>query len=197
MAGGRRSGISRQPRETDDRPTVGSAAADREADPESVARNIGLRLLTAAPRSRRQLADAFERRGVPSDVAERVLDRFVEVGLLDDAEYARLVVHSQHVDRGLSGRALRFALRKRGIDGELAEAAVSELSADDVEGTARALVARKLRAMVGLNRETRVRRVWGLLARKGYSPSLIARLVREMVDDKTLSDPTDAGSMDV
>jgi regulatory protein len=197
MAGGRRSGVSRQPRETGDRPTVGSAAADREADPESVARNIGLRLLTAAPRSRRQLADAFERRGVPSDVAERVLDRFVEVGLLDDAEYARLVVHSQHVDRGLSGRALRFALRKRGIDGELAEAAVSELSADDVEGTARALVARKLRAMVGLNRETRVRRVWGLLARKGYSPSLIARLVREMVDDKTLSDPTDAGSMDV
>jgi len=156
-----------------------------------------LRLLTAAPRSRRQLADAFERRGVPSDVAERVLDRFVEVGLLDDAEYARVVVHSQHVDRGLSGRALRFALRKRGIDGELAEAAVSELSADDVEGTARALVARKLRAMVGLNRETRVRRVWGLLARKGYSPSLIARLVREMVDDRTLSDPTDAGSMDV
>jgi len=197
MAGGRRSGVSRQPRETGDRPTVGSAAADREADPESVARNIGLRLLTAAPRSRRQLADAFERRGVPSDVAERVLDRFVEVGLLDDAEYARLVVHSQHVDRGLSGRALRFALRKRGIDGELAEAAVSELSADDVEGTARALVARKLRAMVGLNRETRVRRVWGLLARKGYSPSLIARLVREMVDDRTLSDPTDAGSMDV
>ena len=197
MAGGRRSGVSRQPRETGDRPTVGSAAADREADPESVARNIGLRLLTAAPRSRRQLADAFERRGVPSDVAERVLDRFVEVGLLDDAEYARLVVHSQHVDRGLSGRALRFALRKRGIDGELAEAAVSELSADDVEGTARALVARKLRAMVGLNRETRVRRVWGLLARKGYSPSLIARLVREMVDDKTLSDPTDAGSMEV
>ena len=197
MAGGRRSGVSRQPRETGDCPTVGSAAADREADPESVARNIGLRLLTAAPRSRRQLADAFERRGVPSDVAERVLDRFVEVGLLDDAEYARLVVHSQHVDRGLSGRALRFALRKRGIDGELAEAAVSELSADDVEGTARALVARKLRAMVGLNRETRVRRVWGLLARKGYSPSLIARLVREMVDDKTLSDPTDAGSMEV
>jgi len=197
MADGRRQGVSRQPHDTGDRPTVGSAAAKPEADPESVARNIGLRLLTAAPRSRRQLADAFERRGVPSDVAERVLDRFIEVGLLDDAEYARLVVHSQHVDRGLSGRALRFALRKRGIDGELAEAAVSELSADDVEGTARALVARKLRAMVGLNRETRVRRVWGLLARKGYSPSLIARLVREMVDDKTLSDPTDAGSMDV
>jgi len=197
MADGRRQGVSRQPHDTGDRPTVGSAAAKPEADPESVARNIGLRLLTAAPRSRRQLADAFERRGVPSDVAERVLDRFIEVGLLDDAEYARLVVHSQHVDRGLSGRALRFELRKRGIDGELAEAAIGNLTDDDVEARARALLARKLASMAGVDRDTRVRRASGLLARKGYSPSLIARLVREMVDDGTLQDLTEAGSWDV
>ena len=197
MADGRRSGFSRQPHDTGDRPTVGSAAAKPEADPESVARNIGLRLLTAAPRSRRQLADALERRGVPSDVAERVLDRFIEVGLLDDAEYARLVVHSQHVDRGLSGRALRFELRKRGIDGELAEAAIGNLTDDDVEARARALLARKLASMAGVDRDTRVRRASGLLARKGYSPSLIARLVREMVDDGTLQDLTEAGSWDV
>ena len=197
MADGRRPGVSRQPHDTRDRPTVGSAAAKPEADPESVARNIGLRLLTAAPRSRRQLADAFERRGVPSDVAERVLDRFIEVGLLDDAEYARLVVHSQHVDRGLSGRALRFELRKRGIDGELAEAAIGNLTDDDVEARARALLARKLASMAGVDRDTRVRRASGLLARKGYSPSLIARLVREMVDDGTLPDLADAGSWDV
>ena len=197
MADGRRPGVSRQPHDTGDRPTVGSAAAKPEADPESVARNIGLRLLTAAPRSRRQLADAFERRGVPSDVAGRVLDRFIEVGLLDDAEYARLVVHSQHVDRGLSGRALRFELRKRGIDGELAEAAIGNLTDDDVEARARALLARKLASMAGVDRDTRVRRASGLLARKGYSPSLIARLVREMVDDGTLQDLTEAGSWDV
>jgi regulatory protein len=197
MADGRRPGVSRQAHDTGDRPTVGSAAAKPEADPESVARNIGLRLLTAAPRSRRQLADAFERRGVPSDVAERVLDRFIEVGLLDDAEYARLVVHSQHVDRGLSGRALRFELRKRGIDGELAEAAIGNLTDDDVEARARALLARKLASMAGVDRDTRVRRASGLLARKGYSPSLIARLVREMVDDGTLQDLTEAGTWDV
>ena len=197
MAGGRGSGAFRQPREKRELTAGSSTATESEPDPESVARTIGLRLLTAAPRSRRQLADAFERHGVPSDVAGRVLDRFVEVGLVDDAEYARVLVRSQHSNRGLSGRALRFELRKRGIDEEIAEVAVSELSADDVEGTARALVARKLRAMSGLNRETRVRRVWGLLARKGYSPSVIARLVREMVDDRTLSDPADAGSRDV
>ena len=197
MADGRRPGVSRQPHDTGDRPTVGSAAAKPEADPESVARNIGLRLLTAAPRSRRQLADAFERRGVPSDVAERVIDRFIEVGLLDDAEYARLVVHSQHVDRGLSDRALRFELRKRGIDGELAEATIGNLTDDDVEARARALLARKLASMAGMDRDTRVRRASGLLARKGYSPSLIARLVREMVDDGTLQDLTEAGSWDV
>ena len=169
---------------------------DREPDPESVARAIGLRLLTAAPRSRQQLADAFERRDVPREVAERVLDRFVEIGLVNDAEYARMLVRSQHADRGLARRALRSELRKRGIDDELAEAAVGDLSAEQEEDTARSLLGRRLRSMAGLDREVRVRRLSGLLARKGYSPSVIARLLREMVDDGPSSDPTDVGSWD-
>jgi len=169
---------------------------DREPDPESVARAIGLRLLTAAPRSRQQLADAFERRDVPREVAERVLDRFVEIGLVNDAEYARMLVRSQHADRGLARRALRSELRKRGIDDELAEAAVGDLSAEQEEDTARSLLGRRLRSMTGLDREVRVRRLSGLLARKGYSPSVIARLLREMVDDGPSSDPTDVGSWD-
>lgn len=196
MVGRRRSGASRQPRGTGELPAVGSAAADREPDPESVARAIGLRLLTAAPRSRQQLADAFERRDVPREVAERVLDRFVEIGLVNDAEYARMLVRSQHADRGLARRALRSELRKRGIDDELAEAAVGDLSAEQEEDTARSLLGRRLRSMTGLDREVRVRRLSGLLARKGYSPSVIARLLREMVDDGPSSDPTDVGSWD-
>ena len=76
-------------------PAAGAAAHDREPDQESVARVIALRLLTGAPRSRHQLAEALARRDVPDDVATRVLDRFTDVGLIDDAEYARTLVRSQ------------------------------------------------------------------------------------------------------
>jgi len=107
-----------------------------------------------------------------------------------------MLVRSQHADRGLARRALRSELRKRGIDDELAEAAVGDLSAEQEEDTARSLLGRRLRSMAGLDREVRVRRLSGLLARKGYSPSVIARLLREMVDDGPSSDPTDVGSWD-
>ena len=63
------------------------------------------------------------RRGVPDEVAERVLDRFGEVDLIDDAAYARAWVESRHSGRGLARRALAYELRQRGVaDADAAEA---------------------------------------------------------------------------
>lgn len=152
---------------------------DVEPDPESVARAIALRQLTSAPRSRSQLEEAMARRDVPEDVAARVLDRFTEVGLIDDAEYARMLVRTRHAERGLSRRAIAVELRRRGIDEETATAALEQVDADDETQAARALVRRKLTATASLDTETRLRRVMGTLGRKGYSPSLVLRLARE------------------
>ena len=162
-------------------PTFGAAAVDAEPDPESVARSIALRLLTGAPRSRAQLAEAMARRDVPEDVADRVLDRFTEVGLVDDAEYARILVRSRHADRGLARRALGVELRRKGIDDELAAEALGTVDAEQEESTARELVRRRLAATAGLPREVRTRRVVAMLGRKGYSGGLAHRLVREMM----------------
>ncbi len=78
-----------------------------QADPEQVARTILLRRLEAAPRTRSQLAATLRERAVPADVAQRVLDRFEEVGLIDDALFARMWVESRQSARQLSARALR------------------------------------------------------------------------------------------
>lgn len=160
-------------------PADGPAAQDAEPDPEAVARAIVLRRLTAAAQSRGQLADALARRDVPEDVATRVLDRFTEVGLIDDQEYARMFVRSRHAERGLSRRALGVELRRKGIDDETAAVALEDLDDADEEQAARALVRRRLRATAGLETAVRVRRVYGALGRKGYPGGLAARLVRE------------------
>jgi len=156
----------------------GVASGDREPDPEQVARAIGLRLLTDAPRSRAELGRAMARKGVPDDIAERVLDRFGEVGLIDDAEYASTLVRSRHAERGLAATALQAELRRRGVDAAVAQQAVAQLSADDQEAMARRLVARKLASTAGLDTPTRVRRTVAALGRKGYAPGLVGRLVR-------------------
>jgi regulatory protein len=152
------------------------------ADPEEAARQICLRLLTAGPRTRAQLAAALRRRRVPDEIAETVLGRFAEVGLIDDAAFARAWVESRHHGRGLARRALSAELRQRGIAAEEVRAAVGALGPQDEIATARRLVARRLPATRGRPLPARVRHLVGVLARKGYPAGLAYQVVREALE---------------
>ena len=173
-----------------------SDPCDAPADPESVARLICLRLLTAAPRTRAQLADALKRRGVPADAAETVLGRFAEVGLIDDAMFATAWVESRHYGRGLGRRALAAELGQRGVAREDIEAAVDQLSAETERATALALVERKIASTAGQPYHARVRKLVGMLARRGYAAGLAYGVVREVLDrtgvDRTGQDSSGA-----
>ena len=116
----------------------------RSGDPETRARQICLRLLTAEPKTRAQLAQALQRRGVPADAAEAVLSRFADAGLIDDASFARAWVESRHHSRGLSRRSLSAELRRRGVDSEEIREAVDTLDPEQEAATARRLVEQKL-----------------------------------------------------
>jgi regulatory protein len=153
-----------------------------EANPESVARLIILRKLTAAPRTRAQLADDLRRRAVPDEVATKVLDRFTDVGLVNDRAFADEWVRSRHSQRGLSRRALGHELRKKGVADDLVAEALREVGDDDEHRAAEELVARRLPALQRFDREVRVRRLVGMLARKGYPGGLAMQVVRDAVD---------------
>ncbi len=159
-----------------------------DADPASVARTILLNKLTVAPRTRAQLADALAQRGVPDDVAEAALDRFEELGLVDDDEFARQWVRSRQTGRGLARRALAHELRARGVDPEVVTGALDDELDDELE-TARELVRRKVRASArDSDRQRQTRRLLGMLARKGYGAGVAARAVREVLGE--LADET-------
>jgi regulatory protein len=143
-----------------------------------------LRLLTGTPRTRKQLADALRKRDIPQDAADEVLSRFEEVGLIDDGAFADAWVESRHHGRGLSRRALAQELRTKGVEAPLIEEAVAQLDDEQEEATARELVRRKLRATRGLDRDKRVRRLAGMLARKGYSQGLSLRVVRQALEEE-------------
>ena len=160
----------------------------------SVARTIALRKLTVAPRTRAQLADALARGGVPDDVTEVTLDRFQELGLVDDEEFARQWARTRQAGRGLARRALAHELRRRGVEDEVVRNALEDPDLGDELETARALVRKRLagsgvgapggagstgRSGIDADRDRQVRRLLGLLARKGYSAGVAARAVRE------------------
>jgi regulatory protein len=160
-----------------------AAAAEVEADPEAVARRILLDTLTGQARSRQELADKLATRGVPDELAAQLLDRFTEVGLIDDAAYARQWVESRHRSRGLAPRALAQELRRKGIDDDDAKSALEQIDEGDQRAAARALVDKKLRSMRGLDHQVATRRLAGLLARKGYAAGLAFSVVREALGE--------------
>ncbi|WP_406453749.1 recombination regulator RecX [Streptomyces sp. NBC_01622] len=164
-----------------------SSRAEKEeppADPAERARGICLRLLTGNPRTRKQLADALRKREIPDEVADEVLSRFEEVGLINDGAFADAWVESRHHGRGLARRALAQELRTKGVDSTLIDEAVSQLDSEQEEATARELVNRKLRSTQGLDRDKRLRRLAGMLARKGYSQGMALRVVRQALEEE-------------
>jgi regulatory protein len=164
------------------RPERDTAAAGEWFGGEEAARAACLKLLTNAPRTRAQLAAALRRRKVPDEVAESVLARFAEVGLIDDAAFARAWVESRHHGRGLARKALAAELRQRGVaDGEV-RAAVDSLKPEDEMATARRLVAKRVAASRGRPLPARARQLLGMLARKGYPAGLAAQVVREALE---------------
>ena len=121
---------------TNGKQASGSLPESEVSDPEVQARQICLRLLTLAPRTRAQLATALRRRGIPAEAAETVLGRFTDVGLIDDAAFARAWVESRHYSRGLSRRSLSAELRRQGIETEEIREAVDILDPEQVVATA-------------------------------------------------------------
>jgi regulatory protein len=155
-----------------------------EADPVGVARQICLQQLQARPRTRAELAAVLARRNVAADVAEEVLSRFADVGIIDDAAFSQLWVGSRHRGKGLAGRALRQELRRKGVDDQTITEAVEQLDPATELATARALVDRRVASTRGLAPDARVRRLAGMLARKGYAPGIAFRVVREALADE-------------
>lgn len=156
---------------------------------EEAARAACLKLLTTAPRTRAQLAAALHRRRVPDEIAESVLARFAEVGLIDDAAFARAWVESRHHSKGLARKALAAELRRRGIsDGEV-RAAVGSLGPQEEMAAARRLVMKRMAATRGRPLPARARQLLGMLARKGYSAGLATQVVREALEQEEADDP--------
>lgn len=152
-----------------------------EADHEAVARKILLDQLTGRSRSRAELATKLARKHVPADVAERLLDRFAEVGLVDDAAFARDWVQQRQAGRGLARRALSDELRRKGVAAAVVEEAVEQVDPGDEVAMARALVQRRLPSLQRYDEVTQVRRLTGMLARKGYPSSVCFQVVHEEI----------------
>ncbi|GAA5082832.1 recombination regulator RecX [Nocardia iowensis] len=181
-------GSERSARSTEPTPPGGTVEQAKEAC---------LRLLAVRARSRAELAQRLAAKGYTPDISDRALDRLTEVGLIDDAAFAEQWVHSRHTFSGKGKQALAQELRRKGVAQADAAPALDAITADDEESRARDLVRRKLRSLpTNLDRDKTIRRLVGMLARRGYNQSVAytvvkTELAQAEIDTSNLDDSMD------
>ena len=142
-----------------------------------------LRLLTVRARTRAELAGQLAKRGYPDDVANAVLDRLEAVGLIDDEDFAEQWVRSRQANAGKASAPWLLSFGPRASTDEVIAAALDGIDAGAERGRAEQLVERRLRREVlGDGDDAKVmRRLVGMLARRGYSQSMAVAVVTEAV----------------
>jgi regulatory protein len=125
-----------------------------------------LRALAAGPKSERDLRDRLRRRGFRRRAVDAAVARMRDLGYLDDAAFARFFVEARQAATPRSRRALAFELSRRGVDREVASAAVEALSDADAAYEA---AQRRLRTLRGLDRQTFTRRLGAFLNSRGFA----------------------------
>lgn len=155
--------------------------ADKRAEQ---AKSLCLRLLTARARTRSELEEHLTKKGFPDEVSNAVLDRLTTAGLIDDADFAEQWVRSRRAHAGKGKRALAVELRKKGVDDDIIASALEDIDAGAERARAEQLVQSKLRreSLADDDDLKVMRRLVGMLARRGYGQSMAADVVRVELD---------------
>lgn len=137
----------------------------------------------------KQVKEKLVKKGIfPPDVIQEMINKCIENNWLNDERYAENFTRSKQEYQKLGKNAIRMELIKKGIDSETASDAVSQINTEEERERAVALVQSKLYSTRNLDKQKRINRLLGLLARKGYSANIAYDVIREVLDAEIIDD---------
>jgi regulatory protein len=148
----------------------------RVAGERALAMSCALGFLGYRARSTTEVRDRLRRYGYAEETIEEVVGRLVELGYLDDEEFARDLARQKA--RKYGPRQVTMDLRRGGIEPELARGVVEQEFAGRSELEAASTAATR-RYNTGERSDAQARRVYGFLTRRGYSANVCAEVARE------------------
>ena len=131
-------------------------------------------------KSKGELLAHLKSRGIEDDVAQAVIFRLQETGLVNDRDFAAAWATSRHRHKKLSKRIIAGELRQKGVMQEQIDEALAEIDDESEYQAAFDLACKKFNSMSRLEPEVQIRRIQSLLARKGFNFSIISRVLREL-----------------
>jgi regulatory protein len=143
-----------------------------------------LNALTSRARSAKELERWLANKKQAREYIAPTIEKLTELGFLNDAEFAKQFARSRAVGRGMSKRRIQAELARRGVSRDLADIALAEVTDEeqiDESAQIQAIADKKMRSLAKLAPDVQRRRLYGFLARKGYSPDLVMSTVRDLL----------------
>jgi regulatory protein len=135
--------------------------------------NSAARFLSYRPRSESEIRQRLARHGYDAETIEKTLGRYREIGLVDDAAFARFWVENRNTFSPRSKRLAKMELKKKGLQTDIIEEALNDI--DEKENAYRAALSRARRFTALDYRDFRLK-LGQYLGRRGFSYSIIKEI---------------------
>jgi regulatory protein len=149
-----------------------------DADDLLAAKGVATRQLSYRPRSVSELRQTLAQRGFGQEIIDQVIERFTDLGYLDDSDFARRWVANREQLAPRGTRLLKQELRQKGIGADLAEEVIADADLDEFDSAIR-IAERRVSKMTGLDRDTQRRRLAGYLERRGFNHDVVRQVDRK------------------
>ncbi len=142
--------------------------------------SCALRLLSYRNRSSAELLEKLGLKGFTGEQVDEALQKLDRLGYINDSALAEALSRQARENRGLGRRGAFGYLLKRGISAGLAEEALGGY--DEFDGAMRT-ARKKLRTLEKAGPEVRKRRLYGALARRGFSSQTIKKIFLKLEEE--------------
>lgn len=154
---------------------MGRSVQDQDAG--ARAREAVLRLLNVRWRSEKEIRDKLKKKEFDAELIDQTVQHFKKIGLIDDRRFAQKWA-AWRLARPFGKARIRYELKEKGVEGAVIEEALALAMKDFPEEETVVRLAQKQAAKYpGVEREKVRQRVYGYLARRGFSPQSILKAV--------------------
>lgn len=149
-----------------------------------VARQIALKQLESRQRTEEELRRALARRNTPHDVIDEIITRFTDVGLIDDRAFASALASTRVEVQRRGAARIRQELRDKGVAQDVIEETIQGIDEDDQLEAALTFARKRASTMRRLQAHVARRRLYGALARRGFSADVVRKAVEAALDEE-------------
>jgi len=140
---------------------------------EEEVRQALLKLIERSSKSSGALRKLLAEKDLPAQVIDQMIDRFIEVGLIDDYALARDFTELAVSRKSKAKSVIARELRAKSFPQEAIDAAIADIDVESELEAAKKLAESRIRQLMKLDPDVRTRRLSSFLMRKGYSSSVV------------------------